>query len=119
MYGYYTPGQVQNAQGGINQNSEPLSSNGIPITYEQKIYNLVPTSLKNSDTELKNLYTKAKQLYEAGVSPEDAVLTFMGFKVNEKDKPFANTLIDYARGGAVSEDFYGKLSDYINKGNKV
>lgn len=119
VYGYYTPGQVQNTQGGINQNAEPLSSNGIPITYEQKIYNLVPTSLKNSDTELKNLYSKAKQLYESGMSPEDAVLTFMGFKVNEKDKPFANTLIDYARGGAVSEDFYGKLSDYINKGNKV
>ena len=107
--GYYVP----------QASSEPMSDNGIPISYEQKIYNLVPTSLKNSDTELKNLYSKAKQLYKAGMSPEDAVLTFMGFKVSEKDKPFAQMILDHARIGEVSEDFYGKISDYINKGNKI
>lgn len=96
-----------------------MSDNGIPISYEQKIYNLVPTSLKNSDTELKNLYSKAKQLYQAGMTPEDAVLTFMGFKVSEKDKPFAQMILDHARVGEVAEDFYGKVSDYINKGNKI
>lgn len=109
VFGYHIP-QISN---------EPMSDNGIPISYEQKIYNLVPTSLKNSDTELKNLYSKAKQLYQAGMSPEDAVLTFMGFKVSEKDKPFAQMILDHARIGEVSEDFYGKVSDYINKGNKI
>lgn len=109
VFGYHIP-QISN---------EPMSDNGIPISYEQKIYNLVPTSLKNSDTELKNLYSKAKQLYQAGMTPEDAVLTFMGFKVSEKDKPFAQMILDHARIGEVSEDFYGKISDYINKGNKI
>lgn len=86
--------------------NDPLSNNGIPISYEQKIYNLVPTSLKNSDTELKNLYSKSKQLYEAGKSAEEAALTFLGFKVSDKNKDFATNLVDHARIGEVSDSFY-------------
>lgn len=48
-----------------------------------------------------------------------AVLTFMWFKVSDKDKPFAQMILDHARVGEVAEDFYGKVSDYINKGNKI
>lgn len=115
VFGYHVPQWTANAQ----NSNEPLSSNGIPISYEQKIYNLVPTSLKNSDTELKNLYTKAKQLYDTGMSAEDAALTFLWFKIKESKKEFATNLVDHARIWEVNDNFYGVLSDYVNKGKDI
>ena len=51
---------------------------------------MVPATLMNSEIELKQLNDTIKALSDAGVSPEDAVLTYLGVSVDKpEDKDFA------------------------------
>ena len=47
-----------------------------PLIFRQRLYNLVPTQLKNSEKELENLYEIAKQLYKAWYSADEASMVF-------------------------------------------
>ena len=47
-----------------------------PLVFRQRLYNLVPTQLKNSDKELQNLYDIAKDIYKAWYSADEASMIF-------------------------------------------
>ena len=52
------------------------SDNETPLIFRQRLYNLIPTQLKNSEKELDNLYEIAKQLYKAWYSADEASMVF-------------------------------------------
>jgi len=82
---------------------------------------MVPATLMNSEIELKQLNDTIKALSDAGVSPEDAVLTYLGVSVDKpEDKDFAWKLITVAKWlDNPTPSFYSNISDFINKGDKL
>ena len=59
-------------------------------------------------------------MQKAGLSPEDATLMYLGFNVTDKNsKEEAMKMVAQARwlGESLPEDFFIKLSDYVNNGN--
>jgi len=99
----------------------PVWGSGAPIAYERRIKNMVPATLMNSEIELKQLNDTIKALSDAGVSPEDAVLTYLGVSVDKpEDKDFAWKLITVAKWlDNPTPSFYSNISDFINKGDKL
>lgn len=82
-----------------------------PIDFRQRIYNLVPSTLKNSDAELKNLYEVAKDLYKAWYTADEASMVFYGLDPRSDNTGLLKPLIYYARmsGKDLPETFYGSL----------
>ncbi|MBO7694546.1 MAG: hypothetical protein J6T10_18170 [Methanobrevibacter sp.] len=48
----------------------------MPIYYRQRIYNLVPTKMKDSDFQLKQLYNDIVKLYNMGYTADEAALAW-------------------------------------------
>ena len=90
-----------------------------PISFRQRIYNLVPATLKNSDMELKNLYNTAKDLYVAWYSPDEAAMVFYGIDPRNDNSWLLKPLIYTARasGKKLDESFYGNLWSLLDAGN--
>jgi len=99
---------------------EVMGSAGVPLSYQRRIEQMVPVQLRNSDAESKKLLADIRNMSAAGLSPEDATLTYLGFNVTDANrKAEAMSLVSQARGlgEALPEDFFIKLSDYVNNGN--
>lgn len=96
-----------------------MSEYWTPLAYQQRIYNLIPATLKNSDTELKNVYTVAKTLYDAGYTADEAALTFYWLDVNKDKTGLLQVLVDKARssGNDLPDAFYGSLGGYLENWN--
>jgi len=97
-----------------------MGSAGVPLSYQRRIEQMVPVQLRNSDAESKKLLADIRNMSAAGLSPEDATLTYLGFNVTDANrKAEAMSLVSQARGlgEALPEDFFIKLSDYVNNGN--
>ena len=58
----------------------PESTQWVPEWYEQKIYGLAPTQLKNQVNEMERLIKKAKTYYDAWLTPREAILTYYWIK---------------------------------------
>lgn len=90
-----------------------------PISYRQRIYNLIPATLKNSDTELKNVYKVAKTLYQNWYTADEAALTFYWLDVNKDKTGLLQKMVDVARSSwkDLPDAFYGSLWWYLEWGN--
>lgn len=81
-----------------------------PIDFRQRIYNLVPATLKNSNTELENLYTIAKQLYENWMTADEAAMIFYWLDPrNDKTKLLKPLLMKARVAWDLPETFYWSL----------
>lgn len=75
-----------------------ISSDGeTPLIFRQRLYNLVPTQLKNSEKELENLYDIAKQLYKAWYTADEASMVFYGVDPRQDKTWMLKTLIYKSR----------------------
>lgn len=100
---------------------EVLSSdNTTPIYYRQRLYNLVPTQLKNSEVELKNLYDMAKILYKNNYSADQAALLFYWINLMKDKTGIWEDLVRIARMTWKIDDdaFYGTLWGYLENNDK-
>lgn len=117
VFGYYHP----EVQGNINTPWDwAISDDWVtPISYRQRIYNLVPTSLKNSDTELKNLYATAKTLYQKWYTADEAALTFYWLDIKKDKTWLMNSLLWIARSSwsDLPDSFYWNLWQYLESWN--
>lgn len=82
-----------------------------PISFRQRLYNLIPATLKNSDTELKNLYEIAKELYVKWYNADEASMVFYWLDPRNDKTWLLRPLISIARasGTKLSDDFYWRL----------
>lgn len=82
-----------------------------PIVFRQRIYNLVPSTLKNSNVELENLYSIAKKLYEADYSADEAAMVFYGLDPRNDKKWLLMPLVNAVRWAwiKIDENYYGSL----------
>lgn len=84
-----------------------LSSDGeTPLIFRQRLYNLVPTQLKNSEKELDNLYDIAKQLYKAWYTADEASMVFYWVDPRQDKTWMLKTLIYKSRMGKDLPDSY-------------
>lgn len=117
VYWYYHP----EVQGNVNTAWDwAISDDWVtPISYRQRIYNLVPTSLKNSDTELKNLYATAKTLYQKWYTADEAALTFYWLDIKKDKTWLMNNLLWIARSSwsDLPDSFYWNLWQYLESWN--
>lgn len=90
-----------------------------PIDFRQRIYNLVPATLKNSDTELKNLYRIAKDLYKAWYSADEAAMIFYWLDPRDDKTWLVKPLIYTARTAwrKLDETFYWSLWSLLETWN--
>lgn len=90
-----------------------------PIDFRQRIYNLVPATLKNSDTELKNLYRIAKDLYKAWYDADEAAMIFYWLDPRDDKTWLIKPLIYTARSAwkKLDETFYGSLWSLLESWN--
>lgn len=95
------------------------ADDGTPISFRQRIYNLVPATLKNSDVELKNLYNTAKILYEAGYSADEASMVFYWLDPRNDKTWLLRPLINLARTSwkKLDDTFYWRLWSLLESGN--
>lgn len=116
-YDYSTYGQFRNnnwwwTSWWYNAEWEVLSDDWVtPISYRQRIYNLIPATLKNSDTELKNVYNTAKQLYQAWYTADEAAMTFYWLDPRNDTTWLLKPLLMKARTSSkdLPETFYWNL----------
>lgn len=116
-YDYSTYGQFRNnnwwwTSWWYNAEWEVLSDDWVtPISYRQRIYNLIPATLKNSDTELKNVYNTAKQLYQAWYTADEAAMTFYWLDPRNDTTWLLKPLLMKARASSkdLPETFYWNL----------
>lgn len=90
-----------------------------PIAFRQRIYNLIPATLKNSDAELKNLYETAKDLYLSWMSADDASLVFYWLNLwndNTEGKIWRSLVNLARRTWSISWDsFWGDLGWFLER----
>ena len=77
-----------------------------PLVFRQRLYNLVPTQLKNSDKELQNLYDIAKDLYKAWYTPDEASMVFYWVDPREDKTWMLRNLIYKSRMATKLPDSY-------------
>lgn len=81
-----------------------------PLVFRQRLYNLVPTQLKNSDKELQNLYDIAKDIYKAWYSADEASMIFYWVDPREDKTWMLKNLIYKARmAEKLPDSFYWDL----------
>ena len=116
---YLAPYIMQNVDvSNTSYNQWPLADDNItPIAYRQRIYQLVPTMLKNSDEEKKTLYDTARRLYQAGYTADQAALTFYWLDLGQDSTGLLQSLIDVARASWVklSDTFYWNLGSFSER----
>ena len=90
-----------------------------PISFRQRIYNLVPATLKNNETELSNLYEIAKQLYEADYSADEASMVFYWLDPRDDTTWLLKPLVYLARTSwrKLWDDFYWNLWSLLESWN--
>ena len=90
-----------------------------PISFRQRIYNLVPATLKNSDTELENLYGIAKDLYKAWYSANEASMVFYWLDPRDDKTWLLKPLVNIARAAwkRLWDDFYWNLWSLLEEWN--
>ena len=95
------------------------ADDGTPISFRQRIYNLVPATLKNSEVELENLYKTAKILYKAWYSADEASMVFYGLDPRNDKTWLLRPLINIARASwrKLDDTFYGRLWSLLESGN--
>lgn len=117
---YLAPYIMQNVDVSNTSYSQwPLADDGItPIAYRQRIYQLVPTMLKNSDEEKKTLYDTARRLYQAGYTADQAALTFYWLDLTSDSTWMLESLVDIARAAWVklSDTFYWNMGSFTERG---
>lgn len=89
----------------------------VDFDFATRVTNMIPATLRNSETEQKNLNDRIKTLAEAWLSPRDWALRYMWFKVNnENDKQFAEKLVYSARQipWDVDSTFINVVADMVN-----
>lgn len=91
-----------------------------PLYFRQRLYNLVPSTLKNSEVELKNLYDMAKRLYQANYTADEAALLFYWLDLSEDKTWLWRDLVRIARmTWEIKDDaFYGTLWWYLENWDK-
>lgn len=81
-----------------------------PIDFRQRIYNLVPATLKNSEVELKNLYDTAKILYQEWYTADEAAMIFYWLDPRNDNTQLLKPLLMKARvAWTLPETFYWSL----------
>lgn len=92
-----------------------LTDYWVPISYDRSVKALIPTQLMNSELELTKLENNISNLYNQGMSAEDAVLTYMWFNIKkEEDKDLAMNLVNSVRSLSNEDNVQSAIS-YISQ----
>ena len=97
--------------------TDPLT--WVPMWFAQRIRNMVPPTLRNSDAEQANLTKMIKSLHSSWLEATDAALLYMWFDVNSNiDKEFAKNLIytSFSLPEDTDPSFITNISDLVNQG---
>lgn len=95
------------------------SDDELPIYYRQRIYNLVPTKMKDSDFQLKQLYKDIVKLYNMKFSADEAALAWYGIDPSKDKTGILKETLYTARASwkDLGEKFYADLGTFAEAGD--
>lgn len=90
------------------------SDDELPIAYRQRIYNLVPTKMKDSDYQLKKLYEDIVKLYNMGYTADEAALAWYSIDPSKDKTWILKEALYLARASwmPLEDDFYVRLGTF-------
>ena len=95
------------------------SSDELPIYYRQRIYNLVPTKMKDSDFQLQQLYKDIVRLYNMGYTADEAWLAWYSIDPSKDQTWILKEALYIARASWAElddEKFYARLGTFAEEG---
>lgn len=93
----------------------------VPIAYERQIKQMVPTQLMNSEIELEALNDTITRMWDAWMTVEDAVLTYLWFDITVEGKEEAINYVNVGRNmwEDLPTNYFATVSNHLAKWDMI